>query len=196
MIDPADPDASLMVAFQKGDTKAFEQLLDRYHRGIVNFIYRLVNNRSEAEELAQEVFLRVCRARESYEPRAKFASWIFRIAANAALKTAERSRRSPVRTAGAAGLEDDGAVGWASDPSPDPERRMASRETVAIVRDAIARLPAKERVAVVLRRYNGLSYSEIAEAMDCTEAAVKTYIHRGKIHLRERLLPLVEKGSI
>ncbi len=91
-MDPADPDAALMVAFQKGDSAAFEQLLGKYHRVIVNFIYKIVNNASEAEDLTQDVFLKIFRAREHYEPRAPFAAWLYRIAVNVSLKAVAKKR--------------------------------------------------------------------------------------------------------
>ena len=193
---PADPDAQLMVAFQRGDHAAFEHILGKYQRGIVNFIYRIVNSRHEAEELAQDVFLKVYEARTSYEPRAPFASWIFRIAVNAALKAAERNRRSPFRRTAGGRDADEAVERTAPDGRRGPEAELAVRETEALVRAAIGALPVKERIAVTLRRYEEWSYSEIAAAMSCSEAAVKTYIHRGKLHLRERLLPHLERGDV
>ncbi len=192
---PADPDAQLMVAFQRGNDAAFEHILGKYQRGIVNFIYRIVNNRHEAEEVAQDVFLKVYASRATYEPRARFASWIFRIAVNAALKAAERKRRSPIRLSG--GRDGGEEHEWAAaDTRPGPEAELAARETEAVVKAAISALPLKERIAVTLRRYEELSYVEIAQVMNCSEAAVKTYIHRAKLHLRERLLPYMEKGNL
>ncbi len=197
-MDPIDPDAALMLAFQKGDNTAFDQILNKYSRPIVNFLYRIVNNRAEAEELAQEVFLRVYRARQSYEPRAPLGAWLFRIASNLGIRAARRNRRAPfVETE--QGADSSGAVSLVDrypDPQPDPERLVASSETDRIVRNAIRALPEKERVALVLRRYEGLSYRDIAAVMECTEAAVKTYIHRGKLRVRHRMLPHIRKGEI
>jgi RNA polymerase sigma-70 factor (ECF subfamily) len=196
LMDPIDSDAALMVAFQQGDTAAFDQLLDKYQKPIVNFIYKIVNNSGEAEELAQEVFLRVYRARQRYEPRAKFAAWIYRIAMNLSLKEIARKRRmrfwrpaAPLQEGGPAVEE------MFRDPLPNAEHRLISSELGKAVRDAIQALPKNEKIALVLRRYQELSYKEIAEVMQCTEAAVKTYIHRGKLHVRDRILPYLEKGS-
>ena len=193
-----DQDAALMVAFQNGDSTAFDQLLDKYHRPIVNFIYRIVNNSGEAEELAQEVFLRVFRARQGYEPKARFAAWIYRIATNVSLKEAGRKRRMRFWNHNH-GSEDGSAMELQeviADPGPDAERRMISGELGRVIRRAIQGLPRNERVALVLRRYEELSYREIADIMECTEAAVKTYIHRGKLHVREGILPYLEKGRV
>jgi RNA polymerase sigma-70 factor, ECF subfamily len=195
-MDIPDPDSELMVAYQNGDNLAFDQLLDKYHRSIVNFIYKFVNNAAEAEDLAQEVFLRVHRARAGYEPRARFAAWIYRIAANVALKEAGRKRRMRFwsRNHNSQGEPPDDGIP-VPDPAPNAERGLLASEMGRVVRRAILALPEKERLALVLRRYEELSYRDIAEVMNCTEAAVKTYIHRGKLHVRDRILPYLQKGS-
>lgn len=196
-MDLTDPDAELMVAVQQGNTTAFDQLVYKYHRSIVSFIYRFVNNSAEAEELAQDVFLRIYRARHTYEPRARFAAWIYRIATNVSLKEAKRRQRMRFWSRDR-DLRDDSSREEETlrDPLQDAESRMLTSELEQAVRGAIRSLPRNEKVALVLRRYEDLSYREIAEVMDCTEAAVKTYIHRGKLHLRDRLLPYLRKGSI
>lgn len=196
-MDPIDPDAALMVAFQKGDNEAFDHILDKYRRPIVNFIYKIVNNSAEAEELAQEVFLRVYRARLTYEPRARFAAWIYRIATNLSFKEADRKRRMRFwhqrdDSQGDASTEED----VFHDPMQNAENKLIATEMGEVIRRAIAALPRHEKTALVLRRYEELSYREIAGIMHCTEAAVKTYIHRGKLHVRELILPYLQKGSI
>lgn len=196
-MDPIDPDVELMVAVQHDNSAAFEQLLDKYHRPIVNFIYKFVNNVTEAEDLAQEVFLRIYRARYRYQPKARFAAWAYRIATNLSLKEAERKRRRGFWSRNHKGREDtSGNEEVFSDPLPDAEGRLISTELGHVIRSAIRSLPRNERVAVVLRRYEELSYKEIAEIMSCTEAAVKTYIHRGKLHIRDRILPYLQKGRV
>lgn len=196
-MDPIDPDAALMVAFQKGDIAAFEQLLGKYHRAIVNFIYKIVNNAAEAEELTQDVFLKIYRARESYEPLAPFAAWIYRIAANVSLKAVEKKRflhfgfRQNADRDGFSGTEE-----LIPDQRPNAERLLVESETGRIVRAAVRSLPKNEKLALILRRYEGLSYRDIALVMNCTEAAVKTYIHRGKLRVRDRILPYLTKGLI
>jgi RNA polymerase sigma-70 factor (ECF subfamily) len=192
-----DPDAELMVAFQQGDGAAFEQLLDKYHRPIVNFIYKIVNNTAEAEELAQEVFLRVYRSRQTYQPRARFAAWVYRIATNLSYKEASRKRRMRLWARKDNSHEEDVLVeNLVSDPAPNAEGRLIASELGRMIRRAIGSLPRREKVALILRRYQELSYREIAEIMDCTEAAVKTYIHRGKLHVRDQILPYLRKGSV
>jgi RNA polymerase sigma-70 factor (ECF subfamily) len=195
-MDIDDPDSKLMVAYQQGDCNAFDHLLDKYHRPIVNFVYKFVNNAAEAEDLAQEVFLRIHRARSRYEPRAKFSAWIFRIAANLTFKELRRKRRAGFwsrnhHSEGQADYEQASIP----DPLPDSERRLLASEMGRVIRRAVLGLPDKEKLALVLRRYEEMSYRDIAEVMNCTEGAVKTYIHRGKLHVRDRILPYLEKGS-
>lgn len=196
-MDSIDADAALMVAFQKGDSEAFDHIIDKYQKPIVNFIYKIVNNSAEAEELAQEVFLRIYRARHTYEPKARFAAWIYRIATNLSFKEADRKRRMRFwhhrdNSHGDPTAEEE----VFRDPVPDAEKRLITTETGQVIRRAIGSLPRNEKTALVLRRYEDLSYKEIAEIMHCTEAAVKTYIHRGKLHVREWILPYLQKGSI
>jgi RNA polymerase sigma-70 factor (ECF subfamily) len=193
---PLDSDAALMVAFQQGNTEAFDQLLDKYHRHIVNFIYKIVNNSAEAEELAQEVFLRVYRARRTYEPKARFAAWIYRIAVNLSIKEVKRKKRMWFWSRSSGSGEETAPDEAFRDPLPDAENRLIAAEMGMVIRRAVRSLPPKERVALVLRRYEELSYREIAEIMHCTEAAVKTYIHRGKLHVRDLILPYLQKGII
>lgn len=196
-MDSIDADAALMVAFQKGDNKAFDQIVDKYHKPIVNFIYKIVNNSAEAEELAQEVFLRIYRARHTYEPRARFAAWIYKIATNLSFKEAERKRRMKFWHRRDSLQADPSAEEEAfRDPLPDAEDRLVTTELGQVIRHAIRTLPRNEKTALVLRRYEDLSYREIAEIMRCTEAAVKTYIHRGKLHVRDLILPYLQKGTI
>lgn len=194
-MDPIDPDVALMLAFQKGDDLAFEQLLDKHYGPIVNFVYRFVNNRSDAEELAQEVFLRVYRARSSYEPRARLSSWLYKIATNVALKAARKSRRMPLRNPAEA-MHDSGGGNDIPDSRPNAESVLADEELEKAVRSALEALPRNEKLALILRRYQGLSYREIAAAMNCSEGAVKTYLHRGKLRVRRQLLPYLDKGRI
>jgi RNA polymerase sigma-70 factor, ECF subfamily len=191
---PCDPDAALMVAFQQGDEAAFEQILDKYHKVIVNFIYKIVNNRAEAEELAQDVFLRIYRARNSYEPRARFSAWIYRIATNVGLKAAGRKRRAPFGFGLDTRYEFTGKVEGRS-REPDAEQKLVESEMGKVVRQIIRGLPKNEKIAIILRRYEGLSYKEIADVMNCTEPAVKTYIHRGKLRLRDRIRPYLKEGK-
>jgi len=195
-MDAKNSDHDLMAAVQRDDPSAFEQLLVKYNKVIVNFIYKFVNDIGEAEELAQEVFLKIYLARHSYEPRAPFSSWLYRIAANEGIKAARKGRRWFFRRRGRDFKSTENALESIPDTRLNAEYILAGNETAQIVQKAISSLPKKEKMAIVLRRYEGLSYEEIAEVMNCTEGAVKTYIHRGKLHLREFMLPYIAKGLI
>lgn len=179
-----DPDALLMLRVKDGDRDAFNQLLDKYQRPIINFIYHFIHNRAEAEELAQDVFLKIYEVRGRYRAEAKFSTWLYKIATNFCLKKLSRGKS---RT----NLEvsiDGGQFLELQDRHPSVQEVLESQEREKIVAWAIGGLSKNERTAVVLRKYHSLSYKEIAYIMGCTEGAVKTYIHRAKLRLKERLV--------
>jgi RNA polymerase sigma-70 factor, ECF subfamily len=183
-------DAELMLRVRQGDTTSFTLLLERHRGPVVNFIYRMVLNQPVAEELAQEVFLRVYRSRETYEPTAKFTTWLFRIATHLALnqirdKKHERNQDSlDEETA-------DGTVRQVADRGPSVEQDLVREARMQEVRDAIASLPEKQRAAVMMHKYEELEYSQIAGALSCSESAVKSLLFRAYETLRGRLAHLV-----
>jgi RNA polymerase sigma-70 factor (ECF subfamily) len=132
-MDSPDPDIELMVAVQRGDASAFEQLLVKYNKIIVNFIYKFVNNIGETEELAQDVFLKIYLARNSYEPRARFSSWIYRIAANEGIKAARKKRWFFPRSAGQDGYGAEDVLEAVPDGRPNAEHMLADNETERIL---------------------------------------------------------------
>lgn len=173
----ADPDVDLMLRFQKGDERAFEELVGRHTRGVLNLVYRYLNDASRAEDVAQEVFVKVYKARMKYEPKAKFSTWLYRIAVNHCLNEI-RSRRS--QPAVAAPIDD-----LMQEPSgSDPDARMKRDELQAAVKEALAALPENQRVAVLLARYQDMSYEEIAETMGLSLEAVKSVLFRAKENLK------------
>ncbi len=178
-----DYDALLMVRVKHGDNGAFDELLEKYQRPIINFIYHFVNNRAEAEELAQDVFLKVYEVRTRYRPEAKFSTWLYKIATNLSLKKLNRGRNK-------ANLEvsiDQESPVILQDRHPTIQEAMEGEERERLVAWAISGLSKNEKAAIVLRKYHSLPYREIAEIMGCTEGAIKTYLHRAKLRLRERL---------
>jgi RNA polymerase sigma-70 factor, ECF subfamily len=184
-----EPDAELMVRVRDGDSTCFAVLLERYRRPVVNFLYRMVQNRAVAEELAQEVFLRVYRSRESYQPAAKFTTWLFRIATNLALNNLRDGKSEKNHEA----IEPDGAdrpTLQLLDANPTPEQRLIEDVRVREVRAAIAALPAKQRAAVLMHKYQELEYAQIAGALECSESAVKSLLFRAYESLRARLAHL------
>lgn len=183
-----DADAMLMLRVRDGDDAAFDLLMTRYQKPLQNFVYRMVPDAALAEELAQDVFVRIYVARKRYVPTAKFTTWLFQVATNTTLKHIRKHKRV-LREAdlAGAGLEGPppelGVAGGASALD-----RVEQEELARLVRRALGRLPAKEKAALILRKYHDCSYQEIAEIMKCSVGAIKTHIHRGKLRLRELLL--------
>jgi RNA polymerase sigma-70 factor (ECF subfamily) len=176
-----DDDARLMLRVRGGDRRAFEALFRRYTPPLVNFLARMLPERDRAEELAQEVFLRVYQARGRYEPRARFSTWLFSIASNLALNELGRSyrkRETPLEQPVLDRLED---------PQPGGEERLEAKRAVSAVERALARLPDRQRAALLLRAERGLGYAEIGEVLGASPSSVKSLIHRA----RENLLTLL-----
>jgi RNA polymerase sigma-70 factor (ECF subfamily) len=176
-----DADAALMLRFRQGDRGAFEQLFRKYTPPLVNFLARMVPERARAEELAQEVFVRVYQARERYEPRARFSTWLFGIAHNLAVNELARAYRKRERP-----LDEDRAT-RAADSGASPEEQLAAGRTLHALEAGLARLPERQRAALLLRTQEGMSYEEIAKVIGASTSGVKSLLHRA----RERLLELL-----
>jgi RNA polymerase sigma-70 factor (ECF subfamily) len=170
-----------MLAFQAGDRAAFETLFRRHTPPLVNFLARMVKDRGRAEELAQEVFIRIYNARERYEAKARFSTWMFGIAHNLALNELDRAWRKRERPLEA------GAESRSADPAAGPDQELDARRTADRLEAALAELPARQRAALLLRTQEGLAYDEIAEALDVSRASVKSLIHRAREGLAARL---------
>jgi RNA polymerase sigma-70 factor (ECF subfamily) len=204
----ARSDVQLMLDVKAGDAQSFELLLQRYRTPLVNFLFRMVRDRAQAEDLAQEVFLRVYRARKDYVPSAKFTTWLFRIATNLALNSLRdrRYRQMEVSIDEPVSLDaEDGSERPLdlADQRPDIERHLIEEARRAMIRRAIERLPEKQRAAVLLHKYQGLDYREIGKILDCSESALKSLLFRAYEALRVELAPLVapsggytEKGRL
>ncbi len=184
-------DIELMLGVKAGDEACFERLLAKHRAPVVAFIYRLVHDRGEAEDLAQEAFLRVFRARKSYTPDAKFTTWLYRIATNLALNSLRngRRRRNDVSVDEAGGEQRPPMD--VADPASAIEERLVERERARTIRLAVDALPEKQRTAVLLHKYQDLRYEEIARILGCSESALKSLLFRAYETLRERLEPLV-----
>lgn len=181
-----DCDAQLMLRVKDGDGASFALLLDKYRVSVTHFLYRMVQDQPVAEELAQEVFLRVYKSRETYEPTAKFTTWLYRIATHLALNWLRdgKNERGQERLDEAA---DEGPVRELPDRAPSVEQRMVQRVKVDEVRRAVAALPAKQRAAVLMHKYEEMEYSQIAKILNCSESAVKSLLFRAYETLRVRL---------
>jgi len=191
----ARSDVQLMLDVKAGDELSFELLLRKYRTPLVNFLYRMVRDTAAAEDLAQEVFLRVYRARKDYAPTAKFTTWMFRIATNLALNSVRDNRYrqmeisvdQPSETA-----EGEQPALEVPDRKPGVEQQLIARDRAALIWRAIHALPEKQRAAVLLHKYHGLDYDEIARILQCSESALKSLLFRAYETLRVALEPLLQ----
>jgi RNA polymerase sigma-70 factor (ECF subfamily) len=181
-----DFDAELMLRVKEGDEASFGILLEKHRSSVVHFLYRMVQNHAVAEELAQEVFLRVYRSRSTYEPTARFTTWMFRIATHLALNALRdgKNQRFDAR------LDDDTGempARQVTDRLPSVEQRLVYQAKLEEIRRAIAGLPEKQRAAVLMHKYEEMEYSQIAKVLNCSESAVKSLLFRAYETLRARL---------
>jgi len=179
-------DAELMLRVREGDTESFTLLLERHRNPVIHFLYRMVQNQSVAEELAQEVFLRVYRSRANYEPTAKFTTWLFRIASHLALNWI-RDRRNERGQESLDVETPDGMARQVSDRKISAEQSLVRESKFEEIRRAIQSLPEKQRAAVLMHKYEEMEYSQIASVLECSESAVKSLLFRAYETLRARL---------
>ncbi|MCB9882705.1 MAG: sigma-70 family RNA polymerase sigma factor [Planctomycetes bacterium] len=184
-----------MLRLQRGDTGAFEELVAHYQGIILNLIVRFMGRRGSREDLAQEVFLRVFRARRDYRPEARFSTWLYRIVFNLCINENQRDRRR--RTVSLDGAADGRDGSWDPvDPAGlPPEGLVESEELHERVRAVVAELPESQRVALVLDKYEGLSQREIAAVLGTTEKAVKSLLARARDNVRDRLMPYLRRAE-
>lgn len=186
-------DAELMLRVREGDAQSFALLLAKHRGPVIHFLDRMIQNRAEAEELAQEVFLRVYRSRASYEPTAKFTTWLFRIASHVALNHIrdgrnERNQESLDEETG------EGIGRQVASREPTVEQEMVREARLAEVRRSVELLPAKQRAAVLMHKYQEMDYAQIAAALECSESAVKSLLFRAYETLRAKLAHMAGRG--
>jgi RNA polymerase sigma-70 factor (ECF subfamily) len=177
-----------MLQAQGGDSAAFQELYRRYARQVVRFALQFCGSQARAEELAQDVFLNVYRARGTYQAQARFATWLFRIATNSCLSEMRRpEHRRPVSSldAAEAGEDDEGRRELSDPAAPEGEAAALAGEKRARLQSLLAGLPPQQRAAVLLARAEGFSYEEVAESLGCSVPAVKSLIHRATVTLRD-----------
>jgi RNA polymerase sigma-70 factor, ECF subfamily len=190
-------DVQLMLDVKAGDDASFDFLLQKYRSPLVNFLYRMVRDTATAEDLAQEVFLRVYRARKQYTPSAKFTTWLFRIATNLALNSLRDTRYQKMAVSLDAPVD-----GEDSAPMELPAReqrvdqRLIEQDRASVIRRAVWSLPEKQRAAVLLHKYEEMDYSEIAKILECSESALKSLLFRAYESLRVELAPLVGEPGV
>ena len=179
-----------MLAYQGGEEEAFRRIVQRNQAKVYAMIFRVIGNHAQAEDLSQEVFLRIFRTAQRYKPMAKFSTWLYRIAANVALNAIRAKRKLKV-----AGLdvpdEEDGSR-WHRDVpdkrSRSPQTRLDGAELQARLDEAISSLPENQRIAITLNQYEHMSYQEIAEVLDCSTMAVKSLLSRARCNLRDAMV--------
>jgi RNA polymerase sigma-70 factor (ECF subfamily) len=189
-----DLDAQLMLRVRDGDEESFRVLLERHRNPVIRFVYRMVQDQAVAEELSQEVFLRVYRARGTYEPTARFTTWLFRIATHLALNSLRDGRKEQQQQRLDDERDGDMPVREVADRKPSVEQRMVAETRLREVRDAIGLLPEKQRAAVLMHKYEEMEYAQIANVLECSESAVKSLLFRAYETLRARLAYMATGG--
>jgi len=185
-----DDDAQLMVNFQRGDSGAFDVLVGKYHVQVINIIYRFLGRVDVAEDLAQDVFVKVYQAAPVYKPTAKFSTWLYRIVANYCLNYRRDRAGRAVVPMSALGKEEGRPVDFAVEH--DASKALEADELRGAVRAALRSLPPKQRLAVILDKYRGLSHREIGRALGSSEKAVKSLLARARENLRRMLAPHIK----
>jgi RNA polymerase sigma-70 factor (ECF subfamily) len=192
-----DPDAELMLRVKQGDMAAFEVLIDKYKQPIINLLCRTLPDPTEAEDLAQNVFVQVFRSAHRYQQTAKFSTWIFTIARNLCLNEIRRRSRHPAESLDEAQTESDDqpARQFEDTKARSATDDLLKNELVRKVEEALAELPEKQRAAILLFRQDDVSYEDIAKILKCSLSATKSLIHRGRETLKQRLKPYLKSGA-
>jgi RNA polymerase sigma-70 factor (ECF subfamily) len=182
-------DAEIMLRARAGDQAAFDYLVQKYRRAMVSFMYRMARNAAAAEDLAQEVFLRVYRSRASYEASAKFTTWLYRIATNLAVNHARDTRheRPEVQVSLDEPDEETGTTFELPDGTLNAEQALMRRERMLAIRRKVDALPEQQRLAVIMHKYQQMDYKQIAEVLKKSESATKSLLFRAYETLREQL---------
>lgn len=180
-------DAEVMLRAQAGDDSAFDHLVEKFRRPLIGFMYRMAHNQAVAEELAQEVFLRVYRSKQTYAAEAKFTTWLYRIATNLAVNHARDTRAERNAVSLDEPDEESGQTLDVADATPNVEQDLLRRERLAAIRRKVEELPERQRMAVLMHKYQNLDYREIAKVLKLSESATKSLLFRAYETLRESL---------
>lgn len=186
-------DAELMLRLKAGDLDCFEVLMNKYRRAMVHFMFRMVRNQAVAEEMAQEVFLRVYRARESYRAEAKFSTWLYRIATNLAVNYARdtKNERMAAKVQLDAPDEESGTTPDVADTTPTVEADLLRAERMRAIKQHVMELPERQRMAVLMHKYQEMDYKQIGAVLKLSESATKSLLFRAYQTLREKLKAFV-----
>jgi RNA polymerase sigma-70 factor, ECF subfamily len=192
-----DPDAALMLLVKQGDTAAFERLVDKYKQPVMNVVYRMLRDATEAEDVAQNVFVQVYKSAGRYEVSSKFSTWLFTIARNLCLNELRRRSRHPADSMDAAHpeAEDQPWQQFEDKKIFSPPDTLLHGELEEKIEEAMAELPENQRTAILLCRQDELSYEDIAKVLQCSLSATKSLIHRGRETLKQKLKPYLRTGA-
>lgn len=189
-----DEDVDLMLRVKAGEAEAFNRLMDKYQKTVLNLVYRFTGDPENAEDLAQEVFLRIYRAAPRYEPRAKFFTYLYQVTLNLCRNAREKSQRRRTQSLDSSGP--DRETTWdLPDPELGAEGRLQQEETAAQVQSAISTLSQDQKELLILQRFQNLGYDELAQLTSQTVSAVKAKLHRARLALKKRLGPLLAEGG-
>jgi len=192
-----DPDAALMLRVKQGDRDAFEELVEKYQQPVMNLVYRTLPDATEAEDLAQHVFLQVYKSAHRYEVSAKFTTWLFTIARNLCLNEIRRRSRHPADSLDETFADnEDQPIRQPEDVKNfSPPDSLLQSELEQKVEAALAELPEKQRTAILMCRGDEFSYEDIAKVLECSVSATKSLIHRGRETLKQKLKPYLKTGT-
>ena len=180
-------ETELISKFKKGDKSAFRQLVEKYQDPVINASYRFLRNKEEAEEISQEVFLKVYLSASSYQPKTKFSTWLFKIVVNSCLNKLRDKKKFPTLP-----LEEDS-------PAPienQPDKTLERQELLRLVKEAIDSLPENQKTVIILKQYEEFSYQDIAKILDCSVSAVESRLFRAKESLKKKLAGHIKKDAI
>lgn len=197
MAAESDPDAALMLRVKQGDAGAFAELVDKYKQPVMNLACRMLRDPTEAEDLAQVVFVQAYKAAERYQVASKFSTWLFTIARNLCLNEIRRRSRHPAESLeGRHPDQEDQPLPQFEDKSTaSPPERLLHAELDQKIDEALAALPENQRLAIALCRQEELSYEDIARVLGCSLSATKSLIHRGRETLKQKLKPYLRTGA-
>ena len=189
----AETDAEVMLRLKAGDVASFDFLINKYRKPIIHFMFRMVHNQAVAEELAQEVFLRVYRSRETYRAEARFSTWLYRIATNLGVNYARDTKQE--RSASTVYLDEPdtetGIMHDVADSTPGAEAKIMRRERMQAIREHVMALPERQRMAVLMHKYEEMDYRQIGDVLKLSESATKSLLFRAYQTLREKLKDFV-----